>query len=337
MAKITIEDISRQTGLSRGTVSRALNDRPDISELTKQRVLEACRELKYVPSHAARSLATGRRYAVAVAVNDLHCALTCAILRGVMRRARTEHYVVHVSEVGPNPEDSLGHLAAIINERVDALLLAGALPREATARLVAAAGDRPIVACTSLPGVTSDALAPDWAEAGRLAAGHILRCVRNDLSAVLFVHEEDGDAGPHVRFGFDEAYRMAGGAPEAVTVQVPTRPESDPRRLDALRNRLPAARGIVASSDLLAVEVMVLAMQAGREPGRDIAIMGLGNDVLGRRMVPALTTIDFGGEEIGQRALDLALQRLAKTRHDAAQQVLVPPLLVERASTWTSA
>ncbi len=69
MARITIEDISRQTGLSRGTVSRALNDRPDISRQTKQRVLEACRKLNYLPSHAARSLATGRSFAVAVLVD----------------------------------------------------------------------------------------------------------------------------------------------------------------------------------------------------------------------------------------------------------------------------
>ena len=54
MRKVTIEDISRDTGLSRGTVSRALNDRPDISTRTKQRVLETCRKLNYVPSFAAR-------------------------------------------------------------------------------------------------------------------------------------------------------------------------------------------------------------------------------------------------------------------------------------------
>jgi DNA-binding LacI/PurR family transcriptional regulator len=337
MAKVTIEDISRQTGLSRGTVSRALNDRPDISELTKQRVLEACRELKYVPSHAARSLATGRRYAVAVVVDDLHCALSCGILRGVMSRARSEHYVVHVSELGADPENALDHLAAIINERVDGVLLAGTFSREAVQRITTAAGERPFVACTPLPGVIGDTLAPDHVEAGRLAARHIFQCVRNDISAVLYVYDEDGAAAAQQRMGFDEVCRMAGGTPEASTLQVSPGAGGDPRRLEALRSRLPAVRGVVASSDLLAVEVLVLAMQAGREPGRDIAIMGQGNDVLGRRIVPALTTIDFSGEEIGRRALDLALQRLAKTRHDAAQQVLVPPLLVERASTRTHA
>ena len=96
MGKVTIEDISRSTGLSRGTVSRALNDRPDISAQTKQRVLEACLRLKYVPSHAARSLATGRRYAVAVLVDDLRTMFagvvssrgyqSCA--RRALRRAR---------------------------------------------------------------------------------------------------------------------------------------------------------------------------------------------------------------------------------------------------------
>ncbi|RMF85876.1 MAG: LacI family transcriptional regulator, partial [Planctomycetota bacterium] len=90
MGKVTIEDISRETGLSRGTVSRALNDRPDISAKTKRRVLEACRKLNYVPSYAARSLATGRRYAIAVIINSLTDPYDAEFARGVIAQGEAE-------------------------------------------------------------------------------------------------------------------------------------------------------------------------------------------------------------------------------------------------------
>jgi DNA-binding LacI/PurR family transcriptional regulator len=46
-----------------------------------------------------------------------------------------------------------------------------------------------------------------------------------------------------------------------------------------------------------------------------------------------LTTIDLCGEEVGRRAMEMALQRIAKTRQDAPQQTLIPPLLIAREST----
>ena len=58
--------------------------------------------------------------------------------------------------------------------------------------------------------------------------------------------------------------------------------------------------------------------------------MGQGNELVGSRMSPGLTTIDFCGEEIGRRALDIALQRVSQARQDAPEHTLVPPVLVVR-------
>jgi hypothetical protein len=66
---------------------------------------------------------------------------------------------------------------------------------------------------------------------------------------------------------------------------------------------------------------------------RDVAILGQGNEVVGTLISPTLTTTDYCGTEIGQRALDVALQRVMKTRQDAPQQAVVPPILIPRETT----
>jgi LacI family transcriptional regulator len=329
MNKVTIEDISRQTGLSRGTVSRALNDRPDISQQTKQKVLEACRRLRYVPSHAARALATGRRCAVAVLVDDLRSTFAAGFLRGVLARARAQRYAVILCELGADTPGALEQLRALAAERVDGVLLAAPLPPDAAQAVVEALDERPIVAVSALEGIACDVLTPDAAEAGRLAANHI---VRPGAADVLYVHE-DGAGSPQTLAGFQEVCRRQRLDPRAVTVVVSRSGGAGAQWLDPLRGRLAGVRAIAASSDFLAVEIAFLCAQAGRAVGRDVGLIGQGNEAVGAVLTPTLTTIDYCGEEIGRRALDIALQRVSGVRQDAPQRTLVPPVLVARDST----
>ena len=66
---VTIEDLARRLGVSRSTVSKALNDRPDVSQATKARVLQAANELGYQPSAAARNLRRQRSDKIGLVVN----------------------------------------------------------------------------------------------------------------------------------------------------------------------------------------------------------------------------------------------------------------------------
>jgi DNA-binding LacI/PurR family transcriptional regulator len=323
MRKVTIEDISRDTGLSRGTVSRALNDRPDISTQTRQRVLEACRKLNYVPSYAARSLATGRNYAVAVLADNLRSAFTASFLRGVISRAQQSHYAVHVIEPGPNPPPE--QLAAFSPERIDAVLNAIPLDAPRASKLRRSMEDRVLISCWPFDGATCDVLTPDQAEAGRLVARFL---VRNGLREILYVHRPTRSGAVERLNGFLEICRENAIDPEAVTATI-----TDLSTLDALAPRLERAQAVVATDDFLAITLMLLCAHLARRPGEDLAVIGHGNETAAAEMHPTLTTIDFAGEEIGRRSMETALQRLGGERSDAPEHIRIAPLLVQRAST----
>lgn len=327
MSKVTIEDISRHTGLSRGTVSRALNDRPDISRATKDKVLEACRQLSYVPSHAARSLATGRRYALAVVVDDLGTGFATTLLRGILARAREAQYAVHVAEIGADAEQTVEHLCADAHERVDTILVAATLSTDLARRLTEALDMRPMVACTNWTGAACDVFSPDQTESGRLVGRHILRAHTPD---VVYVHETGSRAADLRLAGFQEVCRERGIDPQQVVVQIAP---DGMERLEPLRERIRTARAVAASNDYLAAELMMLCRALGRTPAQDISIIGQGNEIVSTRIAPKLTTTDLCGEEIGQRAVDIALQRIMKTRQDAPQQTQVAPMLITRETT----
>jgi LacI family transcriptional regulator len=328
MSKITIEDISRHTGLSRGTVSRALNNRPDISLQTKQRVLEACRELNYVPSHAARSLATGRAYAVSLIVDRIDSPYATAYMRGALARAHEDRYTVYVTELADNPTAAIETLVVTSHERIDGLLAATGLNTDLARRIHDALNGRPIVSADSLDGIPADAFAPDLMESGRLVAQHLLA---HDRDNILYLHQPAVPAAASQLDGFREVCQGQGADAEAITITL----DSD----DAwrqVRDRMPGARAIGATTDLAALQTMLMAREMGRRPGEDLGIIGQGNHPCAAALRPALTTIDFAGHEIGRRAMDMALQRIAKTRQDAPEQTLVAPQLLVRDTSLVS-
>ena len=328
MAHVTIEDISRHTGLSRGTVSRALNDRPDISQRTKQRVLEACRKLHYVPNHAARSLATGRHFTAAALVDDLHAGFGTAFLRGVTHRAQSAGYNIHVVELRA-AERGADPLRGFSAERIDGLVIGRRLDKRQARAICRVVGERPTVSCWPIEGLDCDVLSPDPVESGRLSARFLLRERRREI---LYLELRDSEAADERLRGFREICREHGVEPQVLTLEGPLSASSGAALEERLAHIAPGA-AIAAADDFLAAGAMYFALRAGRVPGRDIAVLGQGNEPFTARIFPSLSSVDLGGAEIGRRAAGIILDRLCDKRMDAPSRATIPPRVIERDST----
>ena len=71
MKRVTLKDVAARAGVSFSTVSRALNDRPEISAQTKAQVNAACKELGYIPNIAARGLVRRETRTIGLLVPDI--------------------------------------------------------------------------------------------------------------------------------------------------------------------------------------------------------------------------------------------------------------------------
>lgn len=326
MKKVTIEDISRETGLSRGTVSRALNDRPDISAKTKQVVLSACQKLNYVPNHAARTLATGRSYEIALLASDLRCPFAGEVLRGAAERADQSGYVIQVREIGRSPVDALARAMKVTPDRIDGMIVVTPEPLPNGKLLRERLTPRPIVTTSTCEAAEADVLAPDRAESGRLVARHLIQAGAREL---LYVWRTGSSAAEERFRGFGEVCHGAGIAVREVTLEPGDPVESDPTVAEQIRS-IPAA---AADCDGIAAALIIAALRVGREPGRDILIAGQGNSRLAADLCGGITSTDPSGHEIGERSLTTILRRIQCERADAPQQTLVAPTLIVRRST----
>ena len=327
MSKITIETISQMTGLSRGTISRALNDRPDISQATKQRVLEACRKLNYSPSPAARALATGRNRAIAVVLGSNLDHFGAEVLLGAIQTATGSGFALHVTQFpGTAPASDAPPLAAWVSDRVDAALIVGEVPATMRDAILAQIGTRPFATIAALEGGTGDRWMPDDAESGALVARHLLKGAP-DGDGLVYLHRAAADPAGKRRDGFLLVCEKQGVRPKMQTIEMTDGETPD---WGALNDEIRHCRALAASDDQTALQAVLMAQRVGRVPGADIRIVGQGNEPFSRLVEPALSTVDWSGQEVGRRAMEGLLLRERGDRLDAPLTTLVAPRLVLR-------
>src|ERR671921_640135 len=112
---VTLADIARELGVSKMTVSRAINNHPLINAETRERVLEVARRLNYQPNQHARALATNRSYLLGVVVPDLMHSYFAEICRGVEAFARPVGYQNLICSTDEEPRKEMDEIEALLS------------------------------------------------------------------------------------------------------------------------------------------------------------------------------------------------------------------------------
>jgi DNA-binding LacI/PurR family transcriptional regulator len=317
----TISDVARRAGVGRGTVSRVLNERPNVDPETRERVRAAIRDLDYVPSSAARRLSLGRTHTIAVVVPYLTRPSVVERLRGIERalvQAELDMIVFNV-ETPQRRDDVMRDLPR--PTRIDGLILVSIAPHEHELRQIRQAG-LPVVLVDahhrSVPRVVVDDVG-----GGRLAARHLL-----DLGHVRIGFIGDplrppiGFASTRLRLrGVEQAMRADGLAIPDELVALGEHGRQRARELAGglLRSSLPPT-AIVAASDTQALGVLEAAADLELQVPGDLSVIGY-DDIEAADYV-GLTTIHQPLEETGLRAVGRLLELIAGEPGPTLREVL---------------
>jgi DNA-binding LacI/PurR family transcriptional regulator len=328
----TIADVARLAGVGRGTVSRVLNERANVDPGTRQRVLDAIRELDYVPSSAARRLSLGRTHTIAVVVPYLTRASVVERLRGIehaLAEAGLDMIVFNVET--PQRRDAV--LRDIPRPaRIDGVILVSIAPHEDELRQIRRSG-LPLVLVDahhrSIPRVVVDDVG-----GGRLAARHLL-----DLGhlRIGFIGDPPrppiGFSSSRLRLrGVEQALRADGLAIPADLVALGEHGRQRARELAArlLRLRLPPT-AIVAASDTQALGVLEAAADLGMQIPGDLSLIGY-DDIEAADYV-GLTTVHQPLQETGSRAVRRLLALIAGAPPAPLREVLDVWLVTRRTTS----
>jgi len=313
--------------VSIATVSRALNDKGDVSAETRERVEAAAQALGYTVDPAARALGSQRTHQVAVVVGDnaghrdLSLIFFGKVLAAASRRLGQSGYEPLLLQP---PDVDLHH-------RFDAAILIGV---DDDAPLVAELGARgvPLVGVdVHCVGDRSAYVGSDHADGVRLALAHLHTLGHRRIAHVAGA--QNTTAGRERLEAFRREIEAFGlELPDAFVRSGDFSSASGYRETGALLALAEPPTAIVAASDLMALAALQAIWESGRRPGRDIAVVGFDDLEAAALAHPPLTTIRQDREALGALAAERALA-LVEDAGAAARSTVLPVELVVRASS----
>lgn len=329
-----IARLAHELGISTGTVSRALNGKPDVNENTRRLVLEAAKRLGYAPNQAARALAQGTTRSVAFMMDlDRETAASSeyffmGVFDGV-QSVLTRHGLDLLVLPRPTKELSLSFLERYVARGLfDGMILAATQRVDPRIDLLEAAGMPFVTLGRSTSGTDYPWIDLDFEGVARAAIDRLVKKGHRRIAVTL--------PFGNINFGpvFEQAYRQAleanGLAFDPRLVFVTRRNEEAGYELVDTMLAIPEPpTAILLIYEIVAIGIYRRLAELGREPGKDMAVIGFRDEPTVRFLAPSLTCFSASLHEIGE---DLASALLARI---PAYASAFPPGLVQKRAPFS--
>jgi LacI family transcriptional regulator, galactose operon repressor len=329
----TMKRIAGELGVSITTVSKVLNNRADISDATRSRVLAKVEELGYQRNAVARSLSLRRTHTLGIVIPDLMHSFFVEVIAGIEPVASVRGYGLLLCSSGEDPRKERAELELLRGRQVDGVVLASVnasgnsdmlkqLTRQGTSLVMIDRDDHPSVKCHRV--LTDDK------RVGELATAHLLELGRRAIAHI---------AGPpivHARrreCGWREALEDRGITPIDNWLAPGGFMEGDGyRAMKRLLTVKPRIDAVFAANDPAAIGAMKAIWETGLRVPEDIAVVGVGDIALGDLLRVPLTTVGWSRHDQGRHAAELLLDGLDRDE-DPPQRIIIPPRLIVRESS----
>ncbi|OON68470.1 LacI family DNA-binding transcriptional regulator [Hymenobacter sp. CRA2] len=314
MKSVNLKKLAEELNLSVATVSRALNDRYDISQATKDRVRELANKLNYEPNPYASSLRRQRSKTIGVVIPEVANHFFSLAINGIEEVARNNNYHVLVYLTHEDYQQEASIVRLLAGGRVDGVLLSVASTSHDLGHL-------DMLRERGIPMVFFDRVYDDMATAkvttddydsGYRATRHLLEVGCRSIAHLTL--SPSLSISRRRMQGYIDALRDA-GVPfdESLVLQGGTNRTQD---IDAIEQLLRQRRidGIFASIESLAMCSYEACHNLGLRIPQDVKVIGFSNLEIASLLDPPLTTITQPAYSIGKEAARLLFQAITKNR-----------------------
>jgi len=320
-------DVARLAGVSHQTVSRVLNNHPNVRVETARRVRAAIAELGYRPNRAARALVTGRSQLLGVVALNTTLYGPASLLTAFERAAGNAGFAVSVGSVGSLDRQSI---SAVIERHLDqrvAGIVAIAPVASAAEAMDGLTAEVPLVTIDGDPQRATAGVTVDQAAGARAATQHLLDAGHRTVWHVSGPADWFDSAGRVS--GWEATLRDAGA--EVPPVLPADWSAASGYRVGQTLARIPEVTAVFAANDHLALGILRALHERGLRVPDDISVVGFDDVPEAGYFIPPLTTVRPDFHAVAERALSLLLLQIEAGTPSAELHTLAPAL-VQRGS-----
>ncbi|PDO11758.1 MAG: catabolite control protein A [Candidatus Reconcilbacillus cellulovorans] len=328
---VTIYDVAREAGVSMATVSRVVNNNPNVKPQTRKKVFEAIERLGYRPNAVARGLASKRTTTVGVVIPDISNSVFAEVARGIEDIANMYHYNIILCNADKKKEKEIRVINTLLEKQVDGLLFMGGVVTDEHMQAFRTA-TVPVVLCGTMderhemPSVDIDHEQAAYdavkllVDSGHRAIGMISGTLQDPLVG-------------YARFrGYRRALEEAGIPFREEYVRVGNyRYESGMETMKYFLELPSRPTAVFCATDEMAIGAIHAVQDAGLRVPEDISIVGLDNVRIASMVRPQLTTVAQPMYDIGAVAMRL-LTKLMNKEHVEQTRVVLPHEVIRRHS-----
>jgi DNA-binding LacI/PurR family transcriptional regulator len=329
--RVIISDVAEEAGVSKQTVSRVINNRPDVADHTRKRIKEIIARLGYHPDPIARSM-RGDTHTLGCITPNLSDYNFSSIVQAAQAEARNSGYFL-LTGSAQSEQDVQSLLNEIMSRRVDGLLVIN--PRDDNRYLhflPLIEQGVPVVYIKNTPvDENVSAVSLDDVSGGYLATLHLIGLGHRKIATILGLPNEECTKGRLA--GFHKAYHEAGlQVNPKLLAQGDWSASSGNQAIKDLLAKGEAFSAVFAQNDRMAVGAIQALREAGFKVPEDISVIGYDDIPLSSYFDPPMTTVRQPMEAFGRIGAQILIEAL--NNHAFVPQIvrLAPELIVRKTS-----
>ena len=310
---LTIKDIARESGYAVGTVSRVLNNHPDVSETARAKILEVVEKHHFRLNSNAKHLKQQASNGIAIIVKGNQNMLFASIVEQMQGMIREKGYACLMYYIGEMENELEQALQVIIERRPMGILFLGSNLEYFKERfenvkipcvLVTNSGD-------SLGFENLSSVSTDDSEAAYAAICYLLKLGHNNIG-ILGGQLEKSRAAITRYIGCRKAFDEFGISFEVERQYVPAlfSISQGYEAMGILMEQMPELTAVFAMSDTMALGAIRAIRDRGLRVPEDISVLGFDGIELGNYVSPKLTTIRQDREVIAKRSVEILLENI---------------------------
>lgn len=334
---ITIKDIAKVFGVSVSTVSRALQNRPGISEQRRREIQEYARLHRYQPNEMAtnlRSTRGTRTQLIGVLVPQFTHHYFSRVLTGIEETCRLAGYRIITAQSNDSYEREVQILQSFRQARVHGILLSQAKDTVCFDHYNEALADGiPLTFFDRIcPEIRSNRIVVDDYQGAFTATEHLIQCGCRRIC--LFSATMQLEISKNRYNGYKDALLKHGIAPDSKLVFICDNREEAERIIPSIMSHVNHPDGFFTTNDDAALGVLYACKRMGFTIPNEVKICGFTNDITSRCSDPQITTIEQRGETVGQMAAQSLINQIeGKLPEGRFENHIVKTELIVRGTT----
>lgn len=323
----TVKDVADLAGVSTATVSRVLNNHPQVAGETRSRVLWAVEKLGYRPSRVARRLRMGGSQILGLIISDIANPFFTSVVRGIEDVAYANEYSLLLCDSDEDPAKEELYINVLLAEKVAGAIISPTDEYSTTCKIFVEGG-RPVVAMDRrLRSLDVDTVIVDNVRGAYEAVSHLIRLGHRRIGLI---------GGPvHITTGRErlEGYEkalteQAIGLDEGLIKIGDFKQDSGYRRACELLEMDDPPTAIFTANNLMTLGALNAIHEKGLNIPWDVAIVGFDDMPWAPSLDPPLTAVAQPTYELGRTAANLLLQRIADKDREIVEMKLEPTLII---------